>query len=375
MAIYMPPISRKKRVPGRYNPDTFRVISTEAEEHYQPFETSPPSCQEWKKSASGLQLPDIYNRNTQVFPKSVPDYRANRPHPSSCGFLRHNVRLLNEPVCSVFTESTNAEQAQWWPSWVSSEPLQKPPHTLDTIYREDYHREKSMDQHGSLRHTANPNTEPAHGIVPVNFLRPRDDSQQLIQENISYEHMYNCRNDQNYPIRSKRHGALVWKRMRPDMAQKFIEHNQRLSEAQQVQEASVTSLPSTALYKQVISAEEGVRRQEEAEKNENQGSKGPDTHAITSMLQESNQNPSENEKASGLVIEEMKKTETENLEVPMEQKSDATAVAHENNKSSFSKVGSPKASGSRRSSKSTPIVPSKESLSSPPNTSTVPGLS
>ncbi|KAL3874903.1 hypothetical protein ACJMK2_037855 [Sinanodonta woodiana] len=374
MAIYMPPISRKKRVPGRYNPDTFRVISTEAEEHY--FDTSPPCYQELKKNASGLQLPDIYNRNTQVFPKSVPDYRVNRPHPKSCGFLRHNVRLLNEPVCSVFTESTNAEQAQWWPSWVSNEPLPKPPHTLDTIYREDYHREKSADQHGSLRHTANPNTEPAHGIIPVNFLKPRDDSQQLIQENISYEHMYNCRSDKNYPIRSKRHGALVWKQMSPDMAQKFIEHNQRLSEAQQIQEIGVTSLPSMTPYKQVISAEEGVRRQEEAEKHENQeASKGLVTQAITSMLQESNPKPSEDEKSSGLVIEETKKTDTENLEVSVEQKSNATTVAHQNNKSPpSSKLGSPKASRSRRSSlaKSTPIVPSKEPLSSPKNTSIVP---
>ena len=122
---------------------------------------------EWRRiwlENTGLALPDIRNRKTEVLPRSVPDYRLNKPHPVSCGFLRHNVRLLNEPICSVYTEITRDEQSDWWPSRVSDEPLKVPPQTNDTIYRADFAvAENSPVNYGSQRHTANPNTEPALG--------------------------------------------------------------------------------------------------------------------------------------------------------------------------------------------------------------------
>lgn len=151
-----------------FSPDTFRVISQHAEDTHLKHEfeeVNEPS--EWRKvwlKNEGLALPDIYNRKTEVLPKAVPDYRMNRPHPGSCGFLRNNVRLLNEPICSVYTDLPKNEQQHWWPSRISNEPLQVPPRTNDTVYREDFlNKERPTSGFGSLRHTANPNKEPALG--------------------------------------------------------------------------------------------------------------------------------------------------------------------------------------------------------------------
>lgn len=243
----MPPLCRKKKVIERYNPDTFRVISYVAEETHPKHdafeEGNKPS--EWRRQwleNEGLALPDIYNRKTEVLPHPAPDYRSHKPHPGSCGFLRHNVRLLNEPICSVYTQIPVDDQQHWWPSRVSNEPLQIPPRTSDTIYRSDFldHPEKPP-QFGSNRHTANPNKEPALGTVPVNFLRQKDGSQKFYKEKVSYEHQYNSRIDPNYPIRAKRHGSFVWDPMPAETTKKFINHYS------------------------VISAEEGARRQENIE--------------------------------------------------------------------------------------------------------------
>lgn len=40
-------------------------------------------------------------------------------------------------------------------------------------------------------------------LVPVNFLRAKDEKQRFFKEKISYEHQYNSRNKPNYPIRGK----------------------------------------------------------------------------------------------------------------------------------------------------------------------------
>lgn len=274
----MPPLCRKKRVLERYNPDTFRVISKHAEDEHLKndfVESNRPS--EWRKvwlENQGLALPDIYNRKTEVLPQVAPDYRLNRPHPGSCGFLRHNVRLLNEPICSVYTEFTKEEQDQWWPSRVSNEPLQVPPRTDDTIYRADFQdREKPTGSaFGSLRHTSNPNTEPALGTVPVNFLRPKSGKQRFFKEKISYEHQYNSRHNTNYPIRGKRHGSFVWDQMSKEKTNQFINHYS------------------------VISPEEGVHRQEVMEANRlaNEAAKLlEDTNIVDATLLEAQSYPVE----------------------------------------------------------------------------------
>ncbi|XP_048733800.1 uncharacterized protein C2orf73 homolog isoform X2 [Ostrea edulis] len=245
MTLYMPPLQRKKRVPNRYNPDSFRVISNDAETTHERFsgihDYRPPSPERFKK---GISLPNIYNRNTQVLPKTVPDFRANNPHPRSCGFLRHDVRLLNEPICSVYTSQTHDEQDMWWPSRTSDEPLQVPEKTKDTIYRGDYMKEHNEQLHRATRHESNTNREPALGPVPVNFLTKRDGAQRIFQEKKSYEHDYNSRKDLNYPIRGKRLGSFVWDEMSPELAKRFVDQHTNLLEAKEKFEANCQSQKS-----------------------------------------------------------------------------------------------------------------------------------
>lgn len=147
-----------------FSPDSFRVISDEAEKTRERFSGNPnyrpPSPERYQK---GISLPDIYSRNTQVLPKAVPDFRANNPHPRSCGFLRHDVRLLNEPICSVYTSHTHNEQNQWWPSRTSDEPLRVPDKTKDTVYRSDYMKDHNEPLHRTTRHESNTNRESALG--------------------------------------------------------------------------------------------------------------------------------------------------------------------------------------------------------------------
>ncbi|KAL5008378.1 hypothetical protein ScPMuIL_013959 [Solemya velum] len=232
MAIYMPPIARKKRVSTRYNPDTFRVISVEAEDSH-PIQWPPVQGQRELPSNPILTNPDwnSVKGKPQVLPHPVDDYRGNRPHPTGCGFLRHNVALLNEPVCTVHTNSTHIKQDQWWPSRTSNEPLKVPPYAKDTIYREDFHVDKERSSiTGFSRHSSNPNKEAVLGVVPVNFLRPRDGSKRLYNEKISFEHLYNCRTDPNYPVRAKRHGSFVWQNISPQKAEEMIAYHAKLDE-------------------------------------------------------------------------------------------------------------------------------------------------
>lgn len=247
MTLYMPPIARKKRVSGRYNPDSFRVISGDAEELHPKFTTTSSEASDFRREtpAGGLTLPDIYNRQTDVLPRSVPDYRANRPHPGSCGFLRHNVRVLNEPVCSVYTASSHDEQNLWWPSRTSNEPLNVPPQTKDTVYRGDYMQDASerIQSSGSTRHSANLNREPALGTVPVNFLPARDDNKRFFKEKISYEHQYNSRLDPNYPIRAKRHGSFVWEQMSNAESQQMIHEQTALDDLERKESAQSQTHP------------------------------------------------------------------------------------------------------------------------------------
>ncbi|XP_046342814.2 uncharacterized protein LOC124123688 [Haliotis rufescens] len=243
MATYMPPIARKKRVPEKYNPDTFRVVSLDAEDFHPKFQDAvikPVYASDPRPSRK--LLPDISIRETRVLPHTTPDFRAHNPQPVSCGFLRHDARLLNEPVCTVFTRSTYPDQHNWWPSRTSSDPLNQPEYTRDTTQRADFQFAKEAVPLGSTRHLANPNKEPALGTVPVNFLRCRSGDKRLYKEGISFEHQYDSRGDPNYPIRSKRHGAFVWDQLRPDKAQLLLDYHKSV-EAKHAAEAQQAFTP------------------------------------------------------------------------------------------------------------------------------------
>ncbi|KAK7483541.1 hypothetical protein BaRGS_00025215 [Batillaria attramentaria] len=228
MTVYMPPIDRKKTVQGRYNPDTFRVISAQAEESHPKYEPKPYRKSFEPPMSQERLFPDIARPRTHVLPHQLPDHRANHPHSRNIGFICTDVRLLNEPVCAVYSEETRSVQDQWWPSRPNPGSLKKPEYARDTHYRNDYDYSKERAPPPSFRHSANPHTSPTRGIAPVNFLREKDGSQRFYREGLSYEHQYNCRADPNYPIRGKRHGALVWDRMNQQDTQKFIDYHTRL---------------------------------------------------------------------------------------------------------------------------------------------------
>ncbi|XP_074650380.1 ciliary microtubule inner protein 6-like [Tubulanus polymorphus] len=209
-----PGVSRKKEVLQKYAPNTFRVISGDAEQMNGIFTSRFP--------AQAARLPNLpYG---PVEKKPVPsDDRWNNPHPFHCKFLRQNVRLINEPICTVYTHPVRQEQNLWWPSRTSNEPLKAPPVTSDSTYRKDYHQSKNLISNGNGRHAANTQKHPALGIVPVNSLMKPNGDVRVHKEKISYEHKYNCRLDPNYPIRAKRHGAFVWNQLKPESAKKYLE--------------------------------------------------------------------------------------------------------------------------------------------------------
>jgi len=216
-ALFMAPMARKKRVTQKYSPNSYRVISSNAES----FPLPPKPTDDWYRVKSDFNI--LGQTANQPTPRSSKDHRHNRPNPNAVGFLRQDVRLLNEPVCNVFTSSTRDEQHSWWPSRVSEDPLHKPAHTLDTTMRQDFQYKDGVK--GSARHTFNPNSNAVRGAVPVNNLREADGSQRVWKEAISYEHQYNSRAEPSYPIRAKRHGSFVWDQLSKADLAKLLNQN------------------------------------------------------------------------------------------------------------------------------------------------------
>ncbi|KAK7104099.1 uncharacterized protein C2orf73 homolog [Littorina saxatilis] len=242
MTLYMPPLQRKKPVSEKYNPDSFRVISNDAETTHPKFEPQQYRATFEPPTPSESLFPEIANcRRTRVLPKPTADYRANNPHPKSCSFIRTDVRLLNEPVCTVFTKDTHSQQQSWWPSRPNKGTLEKGEYTTDTTYRDDFIDTRDLSPPRSTRHASNPNTQPARGIAPVNFLREKDGSQGFYREAVSFEHMYNSRKDPNYHMKTKRHGCYVYSKVDPEAKRRFIEYHTKRDMEETQQLAAQTS--------------------------------------------------------------------------------------------------------------------------------------
>lgn len=186
-------MARKKRVPGHYNPDSNRIFNGNVSDE-----------------SIGDSKMNKFHMGTKTSSHSHPREpdRRHCPHPWHSRFLRHNVRLLNEPFCYVATEGTDAEQADWWPSRTSDEPLKVPPKSCSTVQRSDF--QSTSPTSGNTRHGSNPFTIPAKGILPVNEPKRPNDAGDTLLESISYKHGYNSRLDRNEPIRGKLHGSFVW---------------------------------------------------------------------------------------------------------------------------------------------------------------------
>lgn len=206
-------IARKKPVHEKYQPNSYRVISYEAENWQRPEPTT---------TVTTTKNYNVIGQASDKYFAAV-EHRKNRPNPNHVGFLSQDVRLLNEPVCNVYTDSCLSEQDHWWPSRTSDQPLKKPEHTLDTTVRDDF-QYRGDKVGGNTRHSSNPNKVPAHGIAPVNLMREKDGKQRFWKEGISYEHQYNSRTDPQYPIRGKRHGSFVWDRFSQYDVDRMLQH-------------------------------------------------------------------------------------------------------------------------------------------------------
>lgn len=190
-------MARKKRVSGHYNPDSKRIFDVNVSD----------------ESIGDSMLNKLHTERKNPPPPPHPrePERRNCPHPWHSRFLRHNVRWLNEPFCYVATESTDAEQTDWWPSRTSDEPLKEPPKSINTVQRSDFQR--SAQSQGNTRHGSNPFTIPAKGILPVNEPKRAGDAGDSLLESISFKHGYNSRLERNEPIRGKLHGSFVWNQL------------------------------------------------------------------------------------------------------------------------------------------------------------------
>lgn len=216
-SLHMPTIARKKRVPNKYNPNTYRV--TAYDENDEPLKYPETSSEVREKDPLGVHLnkrPDMLQHQSQVLPYDLTDYRANRPFPKKCNFLRQNSRSLNEPICHV--ETKGQPKGHWIAPQLPS-PTDAPlaAYTFDTVFRKDFCRNQNKNFEKCMQSRATDTTKNASSKkgFHLNNLQEKDVN---IKEKISYEHCYDSRYDKNYPLRGKRHGSFVWtKKPEPSM--------------------------------------------------------------------------------------------------------------------------------------------------------------
>ena len=137
-----------------FSPNTYRVISGEAEQILVQRPRKPSEVFTPDVNTIG-QLPDV------KLPSPY-DHRQNRPNETHVGFLNSDVRILNAPICDVYTKRTQDEQPLWWPHRNDGEKLKAPGHPLDSTCRYDY-QYRGNEVRGSTRHSSNPNKSPALG--------------------------------------------------------------------------------------------------------------------------------------------------------------------------------------------------------------------
>jgi hypothetical protein len=111
-----------------FSPNTYRVISQSAE-------VIPELRTHRDVVLPSLPSSNLIGQPSKARPES--EHRHNRPNPHQVNFLRHDVRLLNEPVCDVKTKDVS-EQYGWWQHRDSGREHKVPAQPKDTTIREDY---------------------------------------------------------------------------------------------------------------------------------------------------------------------------------------------------------------------------------------------
>ncbi len=182
-------------------------------------------------------------------------------------FLRENSHTLNEPVNRVITKGvTQKDEGRWWEwnnagvdesknkkrSLSAARADQVQPQEprvqngqregisitdgsggsgFQTTYQKDHGYLKNFqmkgtelpnEYHGAVqRHSMNPNTQHAVGIVPVTDLSSyskSNEQQRVFVDKMSFEHAYDSRKEDNYALRGKRQGAYVMEQVEPKPA-------------------------------------------------------------------------------------------------------------------------------------------------------------
>ncbi|XP_072031126.1 uncharacterized protein [Amphiura filiformis] len=203
MTLYMPPLSKKKAVESKFNPDTNRIFS-----NYDAKQTT--SAKSHNQSTHAGQRHPAGRKSRIIGPPC-----QNTPHPADVNFLIQDCRLLHEPICHVKTKVKifSEDDKHWWPSRTSEEPHNIPICCESSTNRADF---KKLDKvsPSPTRHGYNPHAAPSKGIVPVNHL-PAQNGPRLLVERISYQHAYDSRKPSNLPQRGKLHGNFVWDVLHP----------------------------------------------------------------------------------------------------------------------------------------------------------------
>lgn len=162
----------------------------------------------------------------------------NRPHGGrTAAFLRENAHTLNEPINRVETKNVNKDLEKRWWEWnqtagddQQNQLRRKRSQStstsgsdgadnggFQTTYQKDHGYMKNHVRAAATsnpitppgaqsRHSTNPNTTQAIGIVPINDLNgftKANDQQRVYVDKMSFEHAYDSRKENNYPDRGR----------------------------------------------------------------------------------------------------------------------------------------------------------------------------
>lgn len=177
------------------------------------------------------QAPPIYTQPVIVPAQAIED--RNFPHGGrTAGFIRENAYTLNEPVNRISSKNVNKDLEKRWWEWkvpdedwrvkkrsnslalrsdMSNEQSNLNKSEFQTTYQKDHgymnHFGKPDSENGSSkRHSFNPNSSHAVGIVPVNDLTSYtnvNEAQKVYIDKMSFEHGYDSRTENNYQNKGK----------------------------------------------------------------------------------------------------------------------------------------------------------------------------
>ncbi|XP_066504498.1 uncharacterized protein C2orf73-like [Hoplias malabaricus] len=181
-------LPRKKRVLDSYRPNTYRVFSEKVPDRLKPDEIYRDHRYE-SRDAGETELLKTHNV----------------PQPYYAKFIRTNVRFLNDPIAHMETESTAAEQFNWWSNSLDSDVATKAGYSKDTTQRRDY---QAITITPATRTRGERIRPPATGIIPT--LSPLGQPKELV-EPMSFIHQFDSRRLKDQPYQGKRHGAFVWR--------------------------------------------------------------------------------------------------------------------------------------------------------------------